>query len=53
MELYIHKLQAELKEILKEAKPEDLRLFFRPTENIDELVVKCILWGALFPPALF
>lgn len=39
--------------ILKEAKPEEIRDFFRPSADLNELVVKCILWGHHFMPRYF
>lgn len=54
MELYIQKLKSELLAIIEAgAKPEALRAFFRPTENLEELTVKCILWGHYFLPRYF
>jgi predicted phage terminase large subunit-like protein len=40
--------QMQFQEILKKADPKEIREFFRPSGNIDELVVKCVLWGHHF-----
>lgn len=53
MNLYIQKLHTEFGELLKEANPAKIREFFKPSENMDELVVKCILWGHHFWPRYF
>lgn len=53
MELYIQKLGSEFQEVLKSAKPQDIRKFFCPTKNLDELAVKVILWGHYFMPRYF
>ena len=47
-------LKLELQAIIgDEAKPERLRNFFRPTGDLEELVIKCILWGHYFWPKYF
>lgn len=53
MELYVNKLQSEFQEVLKEAQPESIRNFFRPTGDLEELVVKVALWGHHFWPRYF
>lgn len=51
LEFYIKKLQSEFAQIIEAgAEPERIRDFFRPSENMDELIVKCILWGHHFLP---
>ena len=52
-ELYQNKLRVELQEILKDADPQKIREFFRPTGNLDELAVKVILFGHHFMPRYF
>ena len=54
MNIYIDKLRAEFGAIIVSGgEPEKIRHFFRPSDNLDELVVKCILWGHHFLPRYF
>lgn len=54
MNIYIDKLRTEFGEIIDQGGDKDkIRDFFRPSGNIDELVVKCILWGHHFLPRYF
>jgi len=54
MKLLKQNLRSELQEIYKkDADPEKLREFFRTYANLDELVIKCILWGHCFLPKYF
>lgn len=52
MNLYINKLRTEFTEVIGK-DPSDIREFFKPSENLDELVVKVILWGHHFLPKYF
>lgn len=47
------RLKFEFKNILKEAKPEAIREFFRPTGDLDELIIKCVFFGHHFLPRYF
>lgn len=54
MNLLNNSLKAELVQIIKEGgDPEKLRNFFKPKDNLDEVVIKCILWGHTFLPKYF
>jgi len=53
MDQLIEQYKVEFTAILKESKPEDIRKFFRDFKTIDELVVKCILFGHHFMPRYF
>jgi len=54
MQEKIDKLKKQLSEIIgKGADPEELRKFFRPSKDMDDLVVRCILWGHYFWPKYF
>lgn len=54
MNIYKDILKKELSDIIERgAKPEELRRFFQPTRDMDELVVKCILWGHTCLPKYF
>ena len=54
MNLLMQKLRGEFIEILKGGSdPDEIREFFRPKDNLDELVVKCIMWGHHFLPKYF
>ena len=54
MQQTIKRLRKELNDILAEgAEPKALCDFFRPTRGLDELVVKCVLWGHYFWPKYF
>ena len=54
MNLLVKKLKSELTEIIKTgAEPEKLREFFKPKDNLDELVVKCVMFGHYFLPKYF
>jgi predicted phage terminase large subunit-like protein len=54
MNLTIQRLQAELSAIIKVGSdPEKVREFFKPKDNLEELVVKCIMWGHYFWPKYF
>jgi phage terminase large subunit-like protein len=44
----ITRLRSEFARILKKAEPEEIREFFRPSDNMEELVVKCVMWGHHF-----
>ena len=46
------KLSKEFSDILDKADPKEIRDFFRSKE-IDELVVKCVIWGHHFWPKYF
>ena len=52
MNLYIPKLSQELQEVIGQ-DPIKIREFFQPSENLDELIVKCVLWGHYFLPKYF
>ena len=55
MNLYIDKLKKDFISILERDNPEEIRDFFRTTkvENLDELIVKVVLWGHHFMPRYF
>jgi len=54
MNLTIQRLKFELSEIIKDgAEPLTLRNFFKPTSDLDDLVVKCVMWGHYFWPKYF
>ena len=54
MNLTIQRLRAELSEIITQgAEPLALREFFKPSKDLEELVVKCVLWGHHFWPKYF
>jgi len=53
MNIYKKKLKAEFIKILKESDKDEIRNFFRASENLDEMVVKCVLWGHHFMPKYF
>ena len=53
MNLYKEKLKNDFSQVLKKSEPEQMREFFRYTENMDELVVKVVLWGHHFLPRYF
>lgn len=48
MEETIERLKKEFHGILTKAEPDEIREFFRPKGNLDELTVKCLLWGHYF-----
>lgn len=49
MNIYKDALKMEFIELLEnKAEPEKIRDFFRPSRDMDELIVKCILWGHHF-----
>ena len=51
MNLTIQRLKAELSDIIKKgSSPEDIRAFFKPKDDLDDLVVKCVMWGHYFWP---
>jgi phage terminase large subunit-like protein len=53
MDYLIDKLKLELIELLNEADKDKLVKFFAKFDSLDELVVKCILWGHHFWPRYF
>jgi predicted phage terminase large subunit-like protein len=54
MNIYIQKLRTEFGEIIAAGGDvEAIRNFFRPSGNLDELVVKAVLWGHYFLPRYF
>ena len=54
MSLISDNLKAEFDAILtRGGEPEELRDFFRPTKDLDDLTVKCIMWGHHFWPKYF
>ena len=53
LNLYKEKLKNDFSQVLKKSEPEQMREFFRYTENMDELVVKVVLWGHHFLPRYF
>lgn len=54
MKLIIEKLKSEFGEVLASgAEAEKVREFFRPKGDINELVVKCVMWGHHFWPKYF
>jgi predicted phage terminase large subunit-like protein len=48
MQQTIDRLKAEFAEVLKENEPGKIREFFVPKGDMDELVVKCVIWGHHF-----
>lgn len=54
MKLTIKRLSSEFTKIIKDgAEPEEMRTFFRCDKGLDEVVVKCVLWGHHFWPKYF
>lgn len=53
MENKIQLFKEEFLEILKESEPERIRKFFNKSNDLDELVIKCIMWGHHFLPKYF
>jgi predicted phage terminase large subunit-like protein len=53
MEETIQKLQSQFSEILSRAEPDEMREFFHPSGDLDDLVVKCVIWGHHFLPRYF
>lgn len=52
--LTIDRLRTEFEGIIKKGmKPEEIRKFFVPKGDLDELVVKCVMWGHHFWPKYF
>lgn len=48
MQQKIEKLRDEFIKILEKAEPAEIRAFFQPSKDMDELVIKCVLWGHYF-----
>jgi phage terminase large subunit-like protein len=46
-------LEKELGEIVSRGKSEEIREFFEKIHGMEELVIKCILWGHMFLPKYF
>ena len=46
-------LEAQLDEILKEGDNEKIKKFFQQFDGMNELVIKCVLWGHTFFPKYF
>jgi len=46
-------LEAELQELLSEGDNKKIRSFFERFEDMEELVIKCIMWGHFFLPKYF
>ena len=54
MQLTIKRLRTEFSQIITDgADPQTIREFFRPTGDMDDLVVKCVMWGHYFWPKYF
>ena len=46
-------LEGEIKELLSEGKNSKIKRFFTKIETMEELVLKCIIWGHTFLPKYF
>jgi predicted phage terminase large subunit-like protein len=46
-------LEAQLEELLSDANPVKLAKFFQKFNDMDELAIKCIMWGHTFMPSYF
>ena len=46
-------LDSKLQEVLAEGKPEKVIAFFTDINDMEELVIKCVLWGHTFLPKYF
>lgn len=46
-------LESQLQELLSEGKNDKIRKFFEKISDMEELVIKCVMWGHTFLPKYF